>query len=88
LHSPGSEKAFFLRDEFGNRYNLISQYGWAGSEENGYGESILEAETENHILLFFEPVTGSRVVKNLSLIEGNCESGCWNFYDIRLKDQN
>lgn len=88
LHSPGSQNAFFIRDEFGNRYNLISQYGWSGSEKNGYGQYVLEAETETHVVLFFEPVNNYQNVNNLSLIEGVCESGCWNFYDIRLKDQN
>jgi hypothetical protein len=88
LNPPGSDNAFFIRDEFGNRYNLISQQGWGGQEKKGYGSYVIEAETENHILLFFEPVNNYQNVNNLSLIEGVCESGCWNFYDVRLKDQN
>lgn len=88
LHSPGSDFAMYVRDATGNRYDLISQFGWTGSDKYGYGNMVIPADTEQHLLLFFEPATNFDSITNLSLIEGSCESGCWNFYDVRLKDKN
>jgi hypothetical protein len=88
LHSPGSDFALYIRDASGNRYDIISQFGWMGSDSNGYGNMVIPADTEQHLLLFFEPADNFDSITNLSLIEGSCETGCWNFYDVRLKDKN
>ncbi|MBO6622165.1 MAG: hypothetical protein JJ892_14200 [Balneola sp.] len=87
LHSPGTDFALYVRDSSGNRYDLISQFGWMGSDKHGFGNMVIPADTEQHLLLFFEPATNSDSITNLSLIEGSCETGCWNFYDVRLKDK-
>lgn len=86
LHPPGADFAFFLRDLKGNQYNLLSQFGWNGSEKNSFGSMVIDVDTEHHMILFFEPAPNPASINNLSLIEGVCESNCWNFYDIRLKD--
>ena len=88
LHLPGSDFALYVRDSSGNRYDLISQFGWLGSDKFGFGNMVIPSDTEQHLLLFFEPATNSDSITNLSLIEGICETGCWNFYDVRLKDKN
>lgn len=88
LHAPGAEFALYVRDASGNKYDLKSQFGWVGSDKNGYGNMVIPANTEQHLLLFFEPASNFDSITNLSLIEGSCESGCWNFYDVRLKDKN
>jgi hypothetical protein len=86
LNPPGSEKAFFIRDAQGNRYDLITQYGWRGPDKLAFGSFTIPSDTEQHILLFFEPASNPQSIRNISLLEGTCESGCWNFYDVRLKD--
>lgn len=86
LNPSGSEKAFFIRDASGNRYDLITQYGWPGPDKLGFGSFTIPMDTEQHILLFFEPASSPQSIRNLSLLEGTCETGCWNFYDVRLKD--
>lgn len=87
LHEPGADYAFFIRDNQGNRFNLLTQVGWPGEKKNGFGSFTIPAYTEQHILLIFEPIPAQNTVNNLNLIEGTCEGGCWNFYDIRLKDR-
>ncbi len=86
LHFPGADFAYFLRDLRGNRYDLISQFGWDGPDKGNYGSTQIPKDTEKHVILFFDPVDSPSSVNNLSLIEGQCENNCWNFYDIRLKD--
>lgn len=87
LHRPGSDFAFFLRDSKGNKYELLAQIGWEGNDDKNYGSFTIPANTEQHVILYFQPAGNPRTVSNFSLLEGECEANCWNFYDIRLKDK-
>lgn len=86
VRAPGHPSAFFMRDSQGNRFDLMSQFGWPGMDEGGFGNYVIPAENEQHVILYFEPVDDPESITNFSMIEGTCESGCWNFYDVRLKD--
>lgn len=87
LHKPGADFAFFLRDSKGNRYELLSQMGWEGKDDDRFGSFSIPEESEQHVILHFQPASDPQSVSNLSLLEGECEANCWNFYDIRLKDK-
>lgn len=87
LHKPGADFAFFVRDSNGNRYDLLDQMGWEGDDVKGFGSFSVPEESEYHVILYFQPASDPQSVSNLSLLEGECEANCWNFYDIRLKDK-
>lgn len=90
LHPPGQSNSFFIRDSKGNRYDLVGQQGWPGPDEGRFGSYAIPGgleETEKvHVILYFEPASDYRNITNFSLIEGDCSSGCWSFYEIRLND--
>jgi len=79
LTSPGSADAFVLQDNDGNSYQLLGSFGWPAA--NGYGSISLDEGDELFFILFFEPMPAEAGRFNLK--EGDCSSGCWNFYDIR-----
>jgi len=83
LNEPGSPDAFELQDGTGKSYALRGNFAWRGDGTDGFGSRILDEGEEVDFVLFFDPVPEG--TQRLNMVEGECESGCWNFYDIRLK---
>jgi hypothetical protein len=78
LHPPGSEKAFVLIDDKGNRYKMTGQYGFGG-----YRTLILDEDDDLEFKIYFEKIPAG--AKTLTIKEGDCTGdGCWNFYDVKL----
>ena len=85
LHAPSGTYPFVLSDQKGNRYALTNQIGWGGPGSGGFGKKQLYSGVSFEFKLFFNKLP--RVEDIYSLTEVNCEhEGCWNFYDIKLKD--
>ncbi len=82
LHPPGSEKAYAIIDATGKEYKLLAQFGWKGSDDDGFGTK--SKINESYVILFFEPMQNTG---NLTFNpkEGACFEGCWNFYDVKPK---
>ncbi len=77
LHPPGSSMAFYLRDKNGKTYALKGQDGFGGfTAVSGYAGEEIE------FTLKFEKVPS--YITTISLIEGDCSSGCWHIYDIKI----
>ena len=79
LSEPGSSSAFYLRDDNGNRYDILDQLGFGGfqSQNLAPGEEI-------NLVLIFEKMPEE--ILSFSLIEGDCTAGCWNAYDIKVEE--
>ncbi|WP_340074974.1 hypothetical protein [Leptobacterium sp. I13] len=85
LHAPSGKSPFVLTDKKGNRYSLIFQTGWGGSDKGGFGSMSLTANQEKRIKLYFSKL--NNIDDIYSMTEVNCEgSGCWNFYNIKLTE--
>lgn len=78
LHAPGTEHAFVITDERGYQYKLLGQYGFGGYKSH----SNLKTGDEFSFFVFFNRMPDN--VKRISIREGTCTEGCWNFYDINL----
>ncbi|MDH7445706.1 hypothetical protein [Aquimarina sp. 2201CG14-23] len=85
LHPPTSRSPFVLSDQKGNRYALKNQMGWEGPDAGGYGTVKLVPNQKKYLKLFFNKL--EKIDDIYSLTELGCEKGCWNFYDISLKDK-
>ncbi|MDY8135625.1 hypothetical protein [Aquimarina sp. 2201CG5-10] len=86
LHAPTGKSPFILSDQRGNRYALKTQMGWEGPDTGGYGTIQLPANQKKYVKLFFNKLDNLDEI--YSLTELNCKGdGCWNFYDIKLKDK-
>ncbi|RXK62396.1 hypothetical protein ESA94_05140 [Lacibacter luteus] len=77
LNPPGNEHAFSITDQDGKVYNLLGQYGFGGF--NSYSYQPKGAVT---FFVFFERIPDD--TKRITVREGNCTEGCWNFYDVTL----
>ncbi|WP_130286788.1 hypothetical protein [Aquimarina brevivitae] len=86
LHPPTGKSPYVLSDRRGNRYALKNQVGWTGPNSGGYGTIRLNAGDRKVVKLFFDKLPKAKDI--YSLTELGCETGCWNFYDIILKDDN
>ncbi len=85
LHAPSGTYPFVLSDQKGNRYALKNQMGWNGPNDGGFGKRQLYTGTSFEVKLFFNKLPNVEDV--YSLTEVSCDhEGCWNFYDIKLKD--
>ena len=85
LHAPTGTYPFVLTDQKGNRYALIKQMGWQGSDNGGFGKRKLNAGLSFEVKLFFNRLPKAEDI--YSMTEVNCDhEGCWNFYDIKLKE--
>ena len=85
LHPPGTESAFHLRTESGGRYDLANQDGWGGADDGGYGGRTIPQGLRGTFTLAFEPLPAG--TRRFDLIEGTCEEGCWNVYDIQVRGE-
>ncbi|WP_299439422.1 hypothetical protein [uncultured Aquimarina sp.] len=85
LHPPTGKSPFILSDQRGNRYALKNQMGWEGPDPGGYGTVKLVTNEKKYLKLFFNKL--EKIDEIYSLTELGCETGCWNFYDISLKDK-
>jgi hypothetical protein len=83
LHGPGKDHSYAIYAN-GKEYKLIGQYGWGGSDDGGFGSFTSDEEEVKTIILFFEPVPVNELMAGFNLKEGNCDAGCWNFYDVKL----
>ncbi|HCD52143.1 MAG TPA: hypothetical protein DEQ34_06840 [Balneolaceae bacterium] len=86
LREPGDPEAFFIRDRNGRKYKLIGQFGWQGFNINKFGNYNMDPDSDLYVILYFEPVPDTQSFNRFDLIEGECEDGCWNLYDVRLND--
>ena len=87
LHAPSGKNPFVLSDQKGNRYALVSQAGWNGTETGGFGKRKMHAGLAFEVKLFFNKLPN--VADIYSLTEVGCDhDGCWNFYDIKLVDDS
>ena len=83
LHPPGTDYAYFLTDRNGKKYEIISQYGWGGVGQDGYGNWQDSQVSQKEFLLIFPRVDNASDIAVFSLREGSCMDGCWNFYDVK-----
>lgn len=86
LHSPSGKSPYVLSDQRGNRYALKSQMGWEGPDTGGYGTLQLLANQKKYVKLFFNKLDNLDEIYSLTEL-GCTGNGCWNFYDIKLKDK-
>lgn len=78
LHAPDDETAFYITTEDGKKYHLLGQYGFGG-----FTSISLDKNKELYYYVFFEKIPDK--TKKITIREGNCTSGCWNFYDVSLQ---
>jgi hypothetical protein len=79
LHAPGTEKAFYLADGQGNRYELTGQFGFGGFK-------TISLDPDETLLFecYFEKLPANTRMINIK--EGDCSGpNCWNFYEVSLR---
>lgn len=81
LYEPGHSKAYYLIDNDNNRYELSHQYGFEGDGIDGFGSRNLDKNFS--VVLHFYGLDVDNI-ESLSLIEGDCEVGCWHFNNLEL----
>jgi serine/threonine protein kinase len=77
LHGPNGRSPFnIIVKPSGGRFKIKSS-------NIPFDINYSSAEQPENILLYFNPIP--ILTKEISLTELNCTSGCWNFYNIKLR---
>ena len=78
LHPPGSQKAYFISTGEGKKYKMVDQYGFGKYKTI----TLKKNSKKRYFYVFTEKIPDN--TETITIREGNCSTGCWNFYDVKL----
>lgn len=78
LHPPGSQKAYFISTGEGKKYKMVDQYGFGRYKPI----TLKKNSKKTYFYVFTEKIPDD--TRTITIREGNCSAGCWNFYDVKL----